>query len=121
MDNAAGDTGIFGGGVGGTGELLCGVESDGHKFAVGIVMLGYRFRLVVDKVELLMDVAAKLLGRLLVRDGHDSSSVASYSSSNVCISRCHSLSEQEDEEADDIGVVARSMSSCEAILAILMS
>jgi hypothetical protein len=48
IDKAAGDTGIFGGGVGGTGELLCGFVSDGHRVVDGIVMDGYLFRLFVE-------------------------------------------------------------------------
>lgn len=50
----------------------------------------------------------KLVGRVLAKDVQsslmsDSSSVASYRSSNGCIWRCHSVSEQEDRDPADIG------------------
>jgi hypothetical protein len=49
INNAEEETGILDGGVGGTGELFGGALMVGHKFdAVGMVMLGYRFRLFVE-------------------------------------------------------------------------
>jgi hypothetical protein len=94
----------LGGGVGGTGELLCGFTSDGHRLAVGIRRLGYRFRLLVEYVELLIDMVARLLGRLSVKEGHSrsSSSDASYRSSNGRNPCCHSSSEHDEEVEESV-------------------
>lgn len=85
IERAAGETGIFGGGVGGTGELLCGPWIDGHIEVEGIVKLGYRFR-GVEPVEFLVVGVVILVGRVLEGDMQlslisVSSSVASYNSS----------------------------------------
>jgi hypothetical protein len=66
-DSAAGETAIFGGGVGGTaGDSFFGPVIEGHMLLGGIIIVGYRF-LVLDR-ELAMlfrvDSVAKLVGRL---------------------------------------------------------
>ena len=66
-ESAAGETGIFGGGVGGTaGDPLVGPVREGHMLRGGIMMAGYR-RLVPDE-ELAtlfrVESVAKLVGRL---------------------------------------------------------
>jgi hypothetical protein len=79
-ERVADDTGIFGGGVGGTGELFGPERMGVHKVVEGIVRDGRltRPRLLVEQVEL-RKVVARLVGRLLVREGQSSvsSSVAS--------------------------------------------
>lgn len=90
IERAAGETGIFGGGVGGIGELFAAPCSDGHIVDDGIVRLGYRLRETGEKTEVRVVGVTKLVGRVLAKEVHsslmsESSSVASYRSSNGCI------------------------------------
>lgn len=66
-DSVAGETGIFGGGVGGTaGDPFVGPVNEGHMLLGGIMIVGYRC--LVPDLELAMlfrvDSVAKLVGRL---------------------------------------------------------
>jgi hypothetical protein len=66
IDSAAGETGIFCGGVGGTGELLTAPCSDGQRFDEGMVRVGNRFRAAGDVRESLRVVGVdRLVGRVL--------------------------------------------------------
>ncbi|KAK9639067.1 hypothetical protein V6Z98_000298 [Aspergillus fumigatus] len=108
MDKAAGETGIFGGGVGGTGELFGTLCSEGHAVDDGIVRLGYRFRFRGEVIEFLVVGDVRLVGRELENEVHsslksESTSVTSYRSSKLCICRCHSVSEQDDVVPADNG------------------
>jgi hypothetical protein len=108
MDRAAGETGIFGGGVGGTGELFGALCNEGHVVDEGIVRLGYRFRFSGEVIEFLVVGVVRLVGRELENEVHsslnsESSSVTSYRSSKLCICRCHSVSEQDDIVPADNG------------------
>lgn len=93
-ESAAGDTGILGGGVGGTDEeSLVGPVSEGHMLLGGIIIAGYRC-LVVDRqlaMLLRLESVAKLVGRLDAESLNEdeellnsvSLSLASYSSSKL--------------------------------------
>jgi hypothetical protein len=85
-DSAAGETGTFGGGVGGTaGELFVGPEREGHMLLGGIMMVGYRC-LVPDRqlaMLFLVDSVAKLVGRLDTESLNDDESENSVSLSLV--------------------------------------
>lgn len=66
-ESAAGETGIFGGGVGGTAEdPLIGPVREGHMLRGGIRMAGYRFLVLDEELAKLFRVesVAKLVGRL---------------------------------------------------------
>jgi hypothetical protein len=80
-ESVSDDTGILGGGVGGTGELLGPERMGVHRVVEGIMSegrLGGRPRLRLEQVEL-RKVVVRLVGRLLLREGQSSasSSVAS--------------------------------------------
>jgi len=66
-DSAAGETGIFGGGVGGTaGDSFVEPVMEGHKLLGGIIIVGYRFLVLERQLAMLfrVDSVAKLVGRL---------------------------------------------------------
>lgn len=66
-ESAAGETGIFGGGVGGTvGDALIGRVREGHMLRGGIRMGGYRFLVPDEELAKLFRIesVAKLVGRL---------------------------------------------------------
>lgn len=66
-DSAAGETGIFGGGVGGTaGDPLAGPVREGHMLLGGIMIVGYRCLVPERELAILfrVDSVAKLVGRL---------------------------------------------------------
>lgn len=62
MERAAGETGIFDGGVGGTGELLCAPLMDGHVVGEGMSRVSMRLRLPVEVTEFLVIGVTKLDG-----------------------------------------------------------
>jgi hypothetical protein len=93
-ESAAGETGIFGGGVGGTaGDCFVGPVSEGHISLGGIMIVGYRFFDPDRQLATLLrvDSVAKLVGRLDTESRNDeeaslnsvSLSLASYSSSKL--------------------------------------
>lgn len=90
FDKAAGDTGIFGGGVGGTGEFLGAPWIEDHVWGGGMERLGKRLRDMGD-VESLVAVGVTALTGCEEENDIDSSlisdskSVASYNSSRPCI------------------------------------
>jgi hypothetical protein len=66
-DNAAGETGILAGGVGGTaGDSFAEPVMDGHMLLGGIIIVGYRFLVLDRELAILfrVDSVAKLVGRL---------------------------------------------------------
>lgn len=115
IESAMGETGIFGGGVGGTGELLGAPPwSDGHVVDDGMLRDGYRLRLAEELIESRVIGVIKLLGRVLAKDvqsslASESSSVASYKSrsSSDFIWCCHSVSEHEEADPADRGENSR--------------
>lgn len=84
-DRAAGETGILGGGVGGTaGDPFVGPVSEGHMLLGGIMMVGYRCFVPERELAMLfrVDSVAKLVGRVDTEpliDGEDSENSVSLS------------------------------------------
>lgn len=125
IDKAAGETGILGGGVGGTGELLWAPVIEGHVVGDGISRVRYCFRLPVDVTEFLVIGVTRLDGRVS-GEKHESlisvslssmlsSSVASYKSSYPwypCICDCHSVSEHDEVVPADNGDIRRARRAC---------
>lgn len=112
MERACGDTGILGGGVGGTGELFGAALIADNVDSLGMLRAGYRF-LGVEFMELRVTGDVILVGRVLGMDMQSSlisvsSSVASYRSSKPAIWCCHSVSEQDELEPPDSGETRRS-------------
>jgi hypothetical protein len=96
-ESAAGETGIFCGGVGGTaGESFVGPFNEGHIRLGGIMIVGYRF-FVPDRLLAMLlrvDSVAKLVGRLdtdSLRDGEKSENSVSWSLSSYSASKLFGL------------------------------
>ncbi len=115
-ESAAGETGILGGGVGGTAEdSLVDPVSEGHMLLGGIMIAGYRC-LVVDRqlaTLLRVESVAKLVGRLDTESLSEdeellnsvSLSLASYSSSKLFLLEFgpHSATASDDSSENGDG------------------